>query len=82
MLNGDLTQNTLPSTKTNAMNIPTIPAFSEAEVATILAALRYLQSNREEVEDLELSHFEAIECLTNEEIDELCESINFGLKGV
>lgn len=43
------------------MDIVNITALSEAEVATILAALRFLQTHRDEIHDLEFSHFEQTE---------------------
>lgn len=48
-----------------------------SELATILAALRYLQANRDDVKDLELSHFDRFDMLNDAQIDELCEKINF-----
>lgn len=55
-----------------------ISNLSAAEVATILAALRCLQANRDDINLLELSHFDSVQCLSDEEIDELCEKINLG----
>jgi hypothetical protein len=44
-------------------------------VATILAALRYFQSNREDILTLEMEHFTSDPPLSSDEIDELCEII-------
>lgn len=57
------------------------------EVSTILAALRYFQKElgdddaqvtRGNAEGEGLPHFVELEPLTNDEIDDLCERINFG----
>jgi hypothetical protein len=40
--------------------------------ATILAALRYFQSNRDDILDLEMTHFTGRMPLSDDEIDELC----------
>jgi len=50
--------------------------LSSKETATVLAALRTAQSNREEFESM--PHFEETTPLTNEEIDTLCEDLNCG----
>jgi hypothetical protein len=42
-------------------------------VATILAALRYFQANREDIITLELEHFMEDPPLSSDEIDELAE---------
>jgi hypothetical protein len=44
-------------------------------VATILAALRYFQANREDILTLEMEHFTDEPPLSSTEIDELCEII-------
>lgn len=53
------------------------PIFSKREVATILAALRYFQADRDDAREALEGHFEGTRPLTCEEIDELCEQINF-----
>ncbi|WP_373548002.1 hypothetical protein [Chamaesiphon sp.] len=55
--------------------------MSDREVATILAALRYFQANRDDILDAEMPHFEEIEPLTSTEIDDLCEEINIHTLG-
>jgi hypothetical protein len=55
----------------------TIKNLTDRQTATILASLRYFQANRDDILELELEHFEEVTPLTYEEIDELCESINF-----
>ncbi len=53
--------------------------FTDKEAATVLAALRYWQQDLEANEEPPISHhFEHEEPLTSEEIDDLCERINFG----
>lgn len=56
--------------------------LNRREIATVLAALRFYQANfydpaemREEMNSL----FEDYEPLNHEEIDDLCEQINYGL---
>ena len=44
-------------------------------VATVLAALRYFQANRDDILDLDLPHFVDDEPLSSDEIDDLCEAI-------
>jgi hypothetical protein len=44
-------------------------------VATMLAALRYFQSNLEDILTLEMEHFTDAPPLSYDEIDELCEII-------
>lgn len=51
--------------------------FTPTEAATLLAALRYFQANRDDVLDLEIAHFVEVDPLSDEEIDNLCERINF-----
>jgi len=48
--------------------------LSYQEVSTVLAALRYLQENRDDA--IGMSHFDDVEPLTAEQIDTLCEEIN------
>jgi hypothetical protein len=43
--------------------------------ATVLAALRYFQANREDILDLDLPHFIDDQPLSSDEIDHLCEAI-------
>jgi hypothetical protein len=50
--------------------------LSYQEVSTVLAALRYLQENRDDVISISMSHFDDVEPLTAEQIDTLCEEIN------
>jgi hypothetical protein len=45
--------------------------------ATVLAALRYFQANRDDILDLDLPHFVDEEPLSSDEIDDLCEAICF-----
>jgi hypothetical protein len=51
------------------------------ELATVLAALRYFQANVDDVDALEMSHFDACARLTCDEIDELCERLSLGEAG-
>jgi hypothetical protein len=44
-------------------------------IATILAALRYFQANREDILDLDLPHFVDSDPLSSDEIDDLCQAI-------
>lgn len=53
-------------------------SLTKRETATVLAALRYFQANLDDVDSLELDHFESITRLSETEIDELCERINSG----
>jgi hypothetical protein len=46
-------------------------------IATILAALRYFQANREDILDLDLPHFHDSDPLSSDEIDDLCQAICF-----
>lgn len=48
--------------------------FTDAELATMLAALRMAQHDRGWLESM--PHFEDTQPLTNEQIDELCERLN------
>lgn len=48
----------------------------QREIATILAALRFAQANMD-TNILEMSHFDEVDCLNKEEINSLCEKINF-----
>ncbi len=51
--------------------------LSDRELATLLAALRYWQQDLTESEEGPISeHFEDVEPLTVEEIDDLCERLN------
>jgi hypothetical protein len=50
------------------------PMLSDRELATVLAALRLAQQDRAGLESM--PHFEDVEPLSNEEIDELCERLN------
>lgn len=52
--------------------------LTRREVATILAALRYWQSNfnEKQLADIYADHFQSEEPLDPEEIDNLCEIIN------
>jgi hypothetical protein len=50
--------------------------LGDREIATLLAALRYFQANLDDIDDLELDHFEDVDRLSYEEIDALCEAIN------
>lgn len=54
---------------------------SERELATILAALRLFQSNYDsensEYQEIFSLHFEDYTPLTNQEIDSLCERLNY-----
>jgi hypothetical protein len=53
---------------------------TEAECATILAALRYWQEYRQAggLIPVSFDHFDEVAPLTVKEIDELCDSINLG----
>jgi hypothetical protein len=51
---------------------------NERIIATVLAALRYFQANRDDILDLDLPHFIDNEPLANDEIDNLCEAICLG----
>jgi hypothetical protein len=53
-----------------------IPEPSDRYIATILAALRYFQANRDDVLDCDIEHFTDATALTFDEIDDLCISIN------
>jgi hypothetical protein len=55
--------------------------FTERELATILAALREWQNYLVRYGLPRREHFEGCKPLTCEEIDELCERINFGKVG-
>jgi hypothetical protein len=54
--------------------------FSDRDAAQVLAALRNWQTDslNEDLVDAFAGHFEDHEPLTDEEIDGLCERINFG----
>ena len=55
--------------------------FDQREIATVLAALRFYQANFDDVNEMreEMSlHFQEVEPLDHEEIDDLCERINCG----
>jgi hypothetical protein len=53
--------------------------FTERELATVLAALRYWQQDLAENEDGPIcEHFTDQTPLTVEEIDDLCERLNLG----
>ena len=46
------------------------------KVSTIIAALRYFQVNLDDIDILQLEHFEDVDRLNSEEIDELCIRLN------
>lgn len=50
--------------------------FSDREIATLLAALRYFQANLDDIDDLKLDHFDDVDRLSYEEIEQLCQAIN------
>ncbi len=54
--------------------------LSDREVAQLLAALRNWQTDalNEDLAEAFAGHFEDHESLTDEEIDDLCERLNFG----
>ena len=47
-------------------------------IATVLAALRYFQANREDILDLDLPHFVDSDPLSSDEIDDLYQAICLG----
>lgn len=54
--------------------------FTKQQTAHVLAALRFTQTNEDLAEDLaDMDHFtgEGLTPLTSEEVDELCEALNF-----
>jgi len=53
--------------------------FTPREVATVLAALRYWQATVEDPKEQSPDYFEEDEPLSDEEIDTLCENINFDM---
>ena len=54
--------------------------LSDREIAQLLAALRNWQTDsiNEDLEEAFAGHFEDHEPLSDEEIDDLCERLNFG----
>jgi hypothetical protein len=46
-------------------------------IATMLAALRFMQVNMDD-DILEMKYFEDVKCLESDEIDQLCQDINYG----
>jgi hypothetical protein len=56
--------------------------LTDKQLATVLASLRMWQANRQEFEDLQLSQFDFFVPLSDEEIDDLCESLNSEYKGI
>ena len=54
-----------------------MPKFNKREVATVLAALRMFQKEREDYRNA-MPHLEDVKLMDNEEIDVLCEQINTG----
>lgn len=55
-----------------------VEEISYREMSTILAALRIYQERADRAEVRDMDHFEDCDALTVEEVDELCEKINFG----
>jgi hypothetical protein len=49
--------------------------LDDRAIATVLAALRYFQANREDILDLDLPHFVDSDPLSSDEIDNLCQAI-------